>query len=163
MRKIILYIILLASMSACKKENNEINTDKIYFSGITRADEEGNLMSAPDTSDWRFDEKWTTLEENLFDTKYSGSDKKCAARISIYPNPVHKIFCLNLENMDEGRLEIRLVDKDFNIIFRYDSIYGTINISPSEINSYDTLRLYFKLIDSQNFEFKGHGDLLIQN
>jgi hypothetical protein len=162
MKNILLSVILIASLIACQKENKD--SDKIYFTGITKRDAMGNLISNLDTSDWRLDNKWVKKEDDLFSIKYSSSSNQTfTTSVGVYPNPFQDIFCISLYPIPKkSRLAVRLVNKDFKILFKNDSIYGSISVQPPDINGYDTLRLYYKLIDSLNFEYKGHGDILIE-
>ena len=163
MKIILVSLILVTGFIGCTKENKDSALDKIYFSGITKTDLMGNLLSNPDTTDWRFDDKWVTKEEDLFSVKYKSSNQKSTASIYLYPNPFQDIFRISFYNNPKlSRLSIRLINKDFKVILKNDSIHGSVSIVPSYINGYDTLRLYYKLIDTLNFEFKGHGDILIK-
>ncbi|HEY3369254.1 MAG TPA: hypothetical protein VGK10_00320 [Prolixibacteraceae bacterium] len=166
-------VIFIVSLLACNKSKENLPADsKIYFKGITKMDDMGYSLSSPDTTDWRFDDKWTAKEEALFTTTtFNTPTIKYSTRIILYPNPFQSIFRINLNNMpDSSYLAIRLVDKDFNIILKKDSIVLSINLCPQVISGndtmlisgYDTLRLYYKMIDHLNYEFKGHGDILIK-
>jgi hypothetical protein len=163
-KNILVSAVFLASLIACSKDNkNETTDSKIYFNGISKTDAMGNLLSNPDTTDWRFDDKWTTKEEDLFIIKNNISSQKSLTKIFLYPNPFQDIFRINLSNKpNSSRLAIRLVSKDFKVILKNDSLYGSVIIKPTDIIGYDTLRLYYKLIDSLNYEFRGHGDILIK-
>jgi len=171
-KNILIGTIFIASLIACNKEKvNEPKDTKTYFSGITKTSAMGELLSNPDTTDWRFDDNWTTKEEDLFIIKNSPLNQKCSTQIFIYPNPFQDIFRINLNNLPtSSRLAIRLVDKDFKVILENDSLHGSVTLRPKiiigldtlSISGRDTLRLYYKLIDSLNRELKGHGDILIQ-
>jgi len=157
-------LFLLVILFSCTKENSDSSANAIiYFSGITKRDIQGTLMTSPDTTDWRFDDKWTSKEENLFSLKNQVSNQECTASIIVYPNPFQELLIIQLSQIpSSSRLEIRLVNKDFKIIVASDSIVGSVMLKPPDISEYDTLRLYYKLIDSSNYEYRGHGDILIQ-
>jgi hypothetical protein len=164
MRKIVFIGFTVISLIACKKESNNSVTGKIYFTGITERDVTGIPLAVPDTTDWRFDDIWTTKEENLFSIMYNNSNQRINADIELYPNPTTGIFRIHLGNKsNSSRLAIRLVDKDFKVLIKNDSLYSqSISINATDFNGNDTLRLYYKLIDSLNYEYKGHGDILIK-
>ena len=124
MKNILISIILTAGLTACVKENKDAVSDKIYFKGITKRNDMGELISN-DTSDCRFDDKWSTKEDNLFSVKYKSSDQKCTTVIGLYPNPIQDIFRLYLTNPAQSRLSVRLVNKDFKVIFKNDSIFNS--------------------------------------
>lgn len=171
---ILISIIYVVVLLACKEENENASIDtKIHFKGITKIDEEGYLTAPPDTTDWRFDDRWTAKEEALFPTHNQPLNLDCSAQIILYPNPFQDLFRINLQKMPQSsRLSIRLVDKDFNVLMKKDSIVRSITLIPYVIvgkdtlglatAGYDTLRIYYKLIDALNNEFKGHGDVLIK-
>jgi hypothetical protein len=161
--KILLLVAVVISLG-CKKEPANIKSDsKIYFAGITKTDIDGSLLSLPDTTDWRFDDHWNSKENNLFSSKYLTSNQKCTTSICLFPNPFNDIFMIDLNKMPaKSRIAFRLVNKEFKVIMSNDSVKSSISIMPSDISTYDTLRLYYKLIDSLNFEYKGHGDILIK-
>ncbi len=161
---IVIIFVFVFSFFSCEKDKEQKNSDStIYFTGISKKDFEGNSLSEPDETDWRFDDEWTTKEEDLFTETYSCSNQECLTNIVVYPNPFQNRFILNLSDLpNSSRLAIRLVNKNFDVLFEHDSIEGIVSIMPPNISGYDTLRLYYKLIDSENYEFKGHGDILVQ-
>lgn len=163
-KNILISVAFIVSLIACSKDKEDAKKDsKIIFKGITMLDEMGNPLSNPDTTDWRFDDKWTTEEEDLFAVKNAGSNQKCLTQIIFYPNPFQDLSIIHLNNFpNSSRMSIRLVNKDFKILLKKDSIYGSIYFSPRDVSSYDTLRLYYKLTDALNFEHRGHGDILIK-
>ena len=163
-KNILISAVFIVSLIACSKDKEDAKKDsKIIFKGITMMDEMGNSLSNPDTTDWRFDDKWTTEEEDLFAVKNANSNQKCLTTIILYPNPFQDVFRINLNNFpNSSRMSVRLVNKDFKVLLKNDSIYGSIYFWPSDVSSYDTLRLYYKLTDPLNFEHRGHGDILIK-
>jgi hypothetical protein len=162
-RNILIIAVIFGSLISCSKDNDTADS-KIYFNGITIMDEMANMLSDPDTTDWTFDDEWTTKEEELFTNQYQSSNQEYSTKIIVYPNPFQDIFNIHLNNLpNSSRMEIRLVSKDFKILVKNDSIYSSIVIRPSDIAGYDTLRLYYKLIDLSNSELRGHGDILINN
>jgi len=67
----------------------------------------------------------------------TGMDHYCTVEnfdhsIISYPNPSDGIFILNITKPDETLLAIRIVDKEFNVLFAKDSIYSTLAISFNE-------------------------------
>jgi len=148
----------------CSCEPGEPNTppeSNIYFNGITNTDVNGFILSS-DTTDWRTDDTWILKESDLFSliqTKCSPPDNN---KIIAYPNPCNGIFALYIEKDPASRVELRLVDQDFNILISIDTILqNNVQLNAGTFGIIDTVRLYYKFVDG-NCEWKGHGDIIIQ-
>jgi hypothetical protein len=161
--KIILSFILLAILvSNCKEDtDNPPAVNKIYFKGLTQTDFNGWTISI-DTTDWKMNDTWVKQESDLFTAIHqSNCVQAYANQIIQYPNPCNGIFTLSFLKLESTRLELRLVDKNFNPLFSNDSVWGnTVRFDASVFGIKDTLRLYYKFIEN-NCEFRGHGDILI--
>ena len=145
-------------------ETRDINPDEsiIYFNGITKTDINGAIISN-DTTDWRMDDTWSMKESDLYS---SVSQPMCSSqdsnKIIAYPNPCNGIFALHIEKELTSRIELRLVDQDYNILISNDSILeNNIQLNAGTFGIKDTVRLYYKFV-SDNCELKGHGDIIIQ-
>lgn len=156
MKNTILVFTLLIGISSCVK-----NPLSISFDGITRTDNYGVVLSN-DPTDWTFDDTWRQKEADLFTSSYK---KGCAPagnnKIIAYPNPCSGVFQLSVQMPAAGRLELRLVDKNFRVLASSDSISNqTIGLQVGN-GVKGTVRLYYKLIDG-DCEYRGHGDILVQ-
>lgn len=156
--------IILLAFSACTKDKNDGNLVP-EFTGITITNVNGMALEE-DPTDWKFNDQWNELEHALFSERYPNL---CTTgfneyEISIFPNPVDQFFNIRFNFPDTVDLELRVVDKDFNVIIHSspDSISNqpnmTIDVSgtPKQV-----LRMYYKVI-GQNCELRGHGDIQIE-
>lgn len=163
--KIGLTIFLLTGwlLCNCKKEGvkEEIDENNVIFSGISRTNNFGVVLSA-DTTDWKFNDIWKPQESSLFTSNHQ-SDCKMAFnyRLTSFPNPAKDIVTLNPSLPVSARIELRVVDQNFNKLFSLDSLRGPIQIRVSEWGIKGIVRVYYKFIDN-NCEFKGHGDILLE-
>jgi len=163
MKNICLFILLAILVSNCKDEAvNPPAETKIYFKGITETDHNAWPITV-DSTDWRTDDVWLKQESDLFTQIHqSGCAQSYDNKVHQYPNPSIGIFNLVFEKSAETRLELRLVDKSFILLYSNDSILGNHLVFDSKVFAVkDTLRLYYKFIEN-NCEFMGHGDILIQ-
>jgi hypothetical protein len=141
-------LIILTLLLCCEKNNNKVS--KIEFKNITYRDIYGAIAGQTDTTDWRFDDRWLSKENELFTSTLliKSCDHNDNFKIYAYPNPCEGIFNIHIEKDENSILLYRLVDSDFNIIISSDSttIY----------------RLYYQLLNINNeCIYKGHGDIMI--
>ncbi|MBK7227067.1 MAG: hypothetical protein WBB17_08160 [Saprospiraceae bacterium] len=167
MKKTIAFVILFTSLFiSCEKEKE--SEDKISFTGITKTDEQGFVISE-DTTDWKFNDKWIDEEINLFASQYNRNCQKTFDyKIIVFSNPNKGKFLINTKMPNTAMTEFRLVDKKFNKIISLDSIVTSDTFNSKDIafnvNSFNKkgmLRLYYKIIEN-NCEFQGHGDILVE-
>ncbi len=161
------YLLLALVFFACKKDKDpEIEkpeeSKKIYFTGITRTNSSGIIIST-DSTDWKFNDTWVEQEEKLFSTT---NETVCTTphthNIFAYPNPSDGIFSLYVKKDSATHVQIRLVDQDFKVILSRDTVFTGISlINVKATAPKDTIRMYYKFIDGTCVR-KGHGDLLIQ-
>jgi hypothetical protein len=148
----------------CGCEPGEPNTppeSSIYFNGITNRDVNGLIFSS-DTTDWRTDDIWLLKESGLFPLIHTMCSPQNNNQIIAYPNPCNGIFSLHIEKEPATRVELRLVDQDFNILISNDTILQhNVQLNAGTFGIKDTVRLYYKFVDG-NCEWKGHGDIIIQ-
>jgi hypothetical protein len=157
-----LLILLVTTGLGCKKEKQS-DTKKIYFTGISPKDQNGNTVAAPDSNDWNTSDVWADQEEALFSNKYTANCTPTTGyNIMAYPNPCRNVFYLDLRKNPSTRMELRLVDENFKVLFSSDSITeNNLAVQAGALGIKGTVRLYYKFIEN-NCEFKGHGDVLIQ-
>jgi hypothetical protein len=163
MKKIFFFLILIIMMNSCKEKiDNPVAESKIYFSGLTQTDNNGWPISI-DSTDWTTNDTWVKKESDLFTNVYqSNCTQSFANHIAQYPNPCNGIFTLSFSKPATTRIELRLVDKNFNPIYSNDSVLGNaVQFNAGAFGIKDTVRLYYKFIEN-NCEFRGHGDILVK-
>jgi hypothetical protein len=146
---------------SCNKEENIIQNTTINFNGITKTDEQGVPITL-DSTDWNIKDVWMLKEQALFPNQYKTDCKPdWPYTIVLYPNPNNGYLAMSLNMPDDARLDIRLVDRFYNVLLSKDSIdkkqiiFDVKNQIPK-----DTLRMYYKFVNS-GCEFRGHGDIII--
>ena len=163
MNKISWTFITIVIMYGCKTEEiNPPSENNIYFKGVTITDFLGGILSS-DTTDWRTDDTWSMKESDLFSSIYQTMCSPLDTnKIIAYPNPCNGTFALHIEKELASRIELRLIDQDYNILISNDNILqNNVQINAGTFGIHDTVRLYYKFVDG-NREFKGHGDIIIQ-
>lgn len=157
------FLVLLTIIAPGCKKQNTITKDRIYFTGISPTDQNGNIMAAPDSTDWNASDKWGEQEEGLFaNNNATNCTPSFDYKIAAYPNPCRYIFNLYLQKNPSTRMELRLVDENFKLLFSSNSITANnIAIQVGTFGIKDTVRLYYKFIEN-GCELKGHGDILIR-
>ena len=163
MNKFFSIICLIFLINSCKDDTvTPVVENKIYFSGLTQTDNNGWFMSL-DSTDWTTNDTWVKQESDLFGTTHqSGCVQSYTNSILEYPNPSSSIFMLSIDKLETTRLELRLVDRNFNSLYSNDSVWGSnVQFDARVFGVKDTIRLYYKFIEN-NCEFKGHGDILIK-
>lgn len=162
----LMYVLAAISLLACNKgpepEAPAEGPRKIYFTGITESNDVG-IITKRDTTDWRFDDKWVEQEEKLFPTTGEQSCTQAHAHnIFAFPNPTTGLMKLHIAKRQATRVELRLVDQDFKVIFSRDSVLNGINIFDITATApKDTVRLYYKFTDG-SCVYRGHGDILVK-
>lgn len=162
MSKILLISIASVILLSCEPETNTPVENKIYFTGISKTDSNGSTLSI-DTTDWKTNDIWSMKELNLFKSLHqSGCALPYDYKIIAYPNPGNGVIALFIDKPADARVELRLVDENFNTLISNDSItQNNIHLNASTFGIQDTVRLYYKFVE-YNCEWKGHGDILIQ-
>jgi hypothetical protein len=162
MKKTFIYIGITAMLviAGCNKSTGP----KLIFEGVTEMDKFGAVVGKADSTDWRTDEVWTEKEKQLFKTTYNEKGTSATKlKVMFYPNPCRGKSVLFLTKDSTTKLALRIVDKDFNVVMSSDSITDkALQLDLSSLAQYDTVRMYYKLIDAQKNEFKGHGDVVLK-
>ncbi len=164
MKFLYLPVFFLLTLFACNKSNSE--QTNIVFSGITSTDESGNFLSQ-DTSDWRFDRTWSDKEIGLFSSILKTSLNCSVPKeylMTAFPNPCKESVFINALKNTDTKIEVRLVDADFNILMKNDTILNTnslFQVNLSNLQKKGMLRLYYRFIKG-DCEYRGHGDILAQ-
>jgi len=155
-------------ISSCSDDPDPLPPDPtpsgpiIDISGFTLTDEQGQLTSTADPTDWQLDDEWQDEVSDLF----SSTDDLCAPNseysIIAYPNPAPNGFALAISMPASSSYNLRLVDEDLNEIFSVDDFaYLDLPFAPFS-NAADTLRLYYEFVDASNCVFRGHGDIITE-
>jgi len=154
--------LLVILISACKQDNDA--EPKIRFSGISMMDINAQPMSNKDSTDWITGDVWKSQETGLFDN--ISYQVNCATqhsnKIIVYPNPCNGIFQMLIDKLPTTRMELRIVDENFNKLLSIDTITNNSFTLDAKAGSLkDTVRVYYRFIEG-NCEFRGHGDILVQ-
>ena len=152
-----LYITLIIS---CEENNNPI--PEITFNGITKTNGVGQVLTQ-DASDWQFSDDWDDKEISLFAEHNNHLCNTHNYSITAFPNPCIHRFQVYLSKQANQRFAYCLVDRYYNVLLYSDSTYSSsfyINVDEFNILN-DTIRLYYKLIES-DCELRGHGDILLE-
>ena len=167
---VVIFILLI--LSSCKKKSD--STDKIVFSGIVYTNDVGQILSAGDPTDWKFQDSWVTQENNLFTPRnLQLCNLDTNFKIVCYPNPCNGNFMLRLWIPNRSIFEYHLVDKNFNsIINKTDTLVPgqvlmSLNVKNDTAYNNELVRLYYKIIKLDSVskptcEYRGHGDILIK-
>lgn len=145
---------------------NESAMDEIKpeFGGITETDLTGVVVNQ-DYEDWTFNANWSSSEENLFDeaADYVCSLENYQYKVVAYPNPCQDVCYLYINIPMEHRFIYRLVDNDFNVLCSGETANPSLEINMAELQKTGhVLRLYYKIINLDNCELRGYGDIRLQ-
>ena len=167
-------ILLLATLFiiSCKKEKNDeaINQSIPTFTGYTSTAEDGSPTNLhKDTSDWTLNDKWSTIEKELFED-YDSYNESCIldSNIKIYPgfpNSAGEIFNISIVSDSTVKFKIKIVNQKFEVLTltTQDSIddYNLISFHIEDVKASSDvmLRVYYIFITNNNCLFKGHGDI----
>ncbi len=167
MTLILLSFILI--IESCEKNTNEPDYNKITFEGITTTDIYGAYTGFYDSTDWRQDDTWQSIEKELFDD-YNIYEYNCSIdsnnQIVGYPNPiVDFMFILHFVKDSSTRVDFRVVNQNFDKLVSVDSIYNNqIAMRFQDILSENDsiIRIYYRFMKENNCGFVGHGDIKIK-
>jgi len=167
----LLFISFLAgamSFTSCKDDpdpvppDNMNNAPLIDISGFTFTDDQGQITTSEDPTDWQLDDVWQDIENELFESIPDLCAPNSDYSITVFPNPAPDGFSLVVTMPTGATYSLRLVDEDLTPIFTWDDVED-LGISFSDASSeVDTLRLYYQFIDPSNCAFRGHGDIIVQ-
>lgn len=158
-----LYLLGLVILFASCTET-EMEEIKPVFDGITETDLTGVVVNE-DSNDWTFNANWSSAEENLFT---EAADNVCSLenylyKVVAYPNPCQDVCYLYINIPMEHRFIYRLVDNDFNVILSGETCNPSLEINAAHLKkSGQVLRLYYKIINLDNCELRGYGDISLQ-
>jgi hypothetical protein len=164
MNRIYLATFALLIWGACKDNPDQ---EKIYFTGITMVDEQGQSLNNGDTTDWRFDDTWNEQENALFgfegQTLCGASPDSSLAIVT--PNPCTDRFIVNILTPYGANWHFKWVDEDFTVIHSYDfkpeqPYFNALSIKTDDFPK-DTVRLYY-LVERAGCVWRGHGDILVK-
>lgn len=135
------------------------------FTGISRTDDNGQPLSSLDESDWRTDGAWQQEEKDLFDFTELPLCNGDGEVSPAYPNPCSSVLNFRFVSSADELAYLRVVDKDFNILLKADSIPFQAGVKNIALNfsafEPGTLRLYYRIV-GDGCEYRGHGDVIVQ-
>ena len=159
----------LLPIIGCDPHPDEPQADnpKIYFTGITKVDENGQALAEGDPTDWRTDDSWTTQEKALFAPNTSF---QCGPSdsVEVYqsPNPCKAVFALGFKTQGGLTWRFRIVDENFKLLKEYDWFQPPPNYNLIQFKTEgfpkDTLRVYYQA-EKPGCIWRGHGDVLVEN
>lgn len=166
--ELILISLFVLFLYNCKDDNKNENTDLIKISGITEVDINRQLVGSFDTTDWRLDDKWSSIEENLFSKKTVSGKKSVIGvlpisyfKVNAYPNPFTSYIMFDFGLNSNSFCDLRIVDSKLNIILSCDSIRNKIELDLSSAKYKNKMyRSYYKIFYN-NTIYRGHGDIKI--
>lgn len=138
----------------------------LNFQDISMTDAQGVPVSAPDTTDWNMTTNFI-LPERLLMYEFDHFQSNKDIDISFYPNPVQKQATLRLEQVDDGFIQMKLINDNFELIHAYQ--YGLSSSVLSLNLRFDDLGLagsYCRLLfcietKDTKIHYCGKGDLKI--
>ena len=167
MNRFALFLLLSLAWAGCKHHPDDPATGpKIYFTGLTQVDEQGQALANPDPTDWRLDDVWTAQESALFASPALPLCGTIPDSTIVYaaPNPCKKVFILGLSKAPSGATwRFRIVDENFASLMTYDAVSGANQVAINAASfPKDTLRVYYQL-ETAGCVWRGHGDVLVEN
>jgi hypothetical protein len=138
--------------------------DKNDFTKITERNAFAEPSGETDPTDWMFNEEWSDKEKKLF-VKYNTYKyppiENVPMDVLAYPNPVTDLFFFHNPHINpQTKMDVRFVDKKFNLIKKMDGIHAysmTFDVRPYAGDS-KYVRMYYMLIRNDSCIAKGHGD-----
>lgn len=167
MNRFTFLIFLSAFLSGCDPHPDESDAaPKIYFTGLTQVDDQGQALASPDPTDWRLDDVWTAQESALFASSTLPLCSSLPDSTLVYaaPNPCKNVFMLGLFKAPGGATwRFRIVDENFAQLMTYDAALGVKQVAINTAGfPKDTVRVYFQL-EQPGCVWRGHGDVLVEN
>ncbi len=169
MNRFAFLILLLASLTGCDPHPDEPQSEnpKIYFTGITKVDENGQALAEGDSTDWRTDDAWTTQEKALFapNTLFQCGPSD-SVEVYQFPNPCKEVFAMGFKTQSGLTWRFRILDENFKLLKEYDWVqpapnYNSIYFKTDDFPK-DTIRVYYQ-VEKSGCVWRGHGDVLVEN
>lgn len=162
MKKFFILFIFLIPICACIEDDNDEN--KIEFTGISEYNEDGAVNGELDNTDWNFNDEWEEQEQNLFGDLSLDicTYDESSFSIMAFPNPCTDKVNLNVLLPFNTSIMIKLVDKDFNVIYENDEVVSSrlqISMDYFDLEN-EIVRVYYKMI-GESCELRGHGDIQV--
>lgn len=162
---------LMFYFSACKKTAVTSPPD---FSKITVTDSSCIYSGAVDSTDWTYDDTWTTQELALlnFTDTISVTDSTTGyVQVSAAcPNPNHGVFIIGTDVQKQCKLKVAIVNTSMQLL-AYNTYHLTggpimtgFNFAGSgSFHANENYRMYYAFYNSQGTLFyMGHGDFRIE-
>lgn len=159
---------MLAFVLACTPDEPKPVGDppKIYFTGISPVDENGQALGNADVTDWRTDDDWSASEIALFpSTTLLTCGPSDSVQVYQFPNPCQEVFALGFRTQQGTTWRFRIVDESFHLLREYDWIGPMPNYNQIQFKTEgfpkDTVRVYYQA-EKPGCLWRGHGDVLVK-
>ncbi len=168
MNRFAFLILLSVFFSGCEPFGQETPPaePKIYFTGLTQVDDQGQALASPDPTDWRLDDVWIAQEKGLFTGTSLPLCSSLPDSTLVYaaPNPCKNVFIFGLSKAPSGAMwRVRMVDENFALLREHDAMLGVNQIAINTTGfPKDTVRVYYE-IEKAGCVWRGHGDVLVEN
>ena len=167
MNRLLLLFSTLFALTGCHHPDEPMPPmPKIYFTGISPVDEQGQALATPDPTDWRLDDVWLEQEKSLFGASSLPLCTSLPDSTLVYaaPNPCRNVFMLGLFKPPSGAAwRLRIVDENFSLLQTFDAPMGVMQVAINAANfPKDTVRVYYQ-VEKLGCVWRGHGDVLVEN
>jgi hypothetical protein len=159
---IIIALAIICSSLSCNTNSNIPDFTQITETNINGEPSQGGSI---DVTDWKLNDVFSNDENALFGNVNTLSNCSVVSTEQVigFPNASNGIFILNSNLSNVLSAEIRIVDKNFNLLkfISSSSALQLVNFDLSNlVASGDYIRVYYKFI-SASCEYRGHGDIKI--
>jgi len=162
---------------ACDKEDKEGTALQATppcgpFVGIHWLDANSSPYgNSVDSTDWTWKDTWCDAAEALFADRPPVSLDTLppdSLRVRCFANPVQWqfYFLIYFDRDDPSYVDVRIVDEQFDLLYRADSITGsacTVIRDTLPVNTGAIVRAYYRIVHADGTAHRGHGDVLINN
>ncbi|MDX1912241.1 MAG: hypothetical protein SFV22_12175 [Saprospiraceae bacterium] len=167
MNRFIFFFVVGILAVHCKHENTPV--EKIYFTGLTMTDENGQSLGQTDPTDWGWADTWTIEEKNLFnhgDLPLCPAPPSDSIGVFFMPNPCKEAFFLSFMTPTGYDWRFKFVDEAFNVLKEVEFLQATplfngVHVQTTSFPK-DTIRVYYQ-IEKNGCALRGHGDILIED
>jgi hypothetical protein len=160
----------LLLLCSCKKDASFYYD----FTQYTSTDATGNLIGQTDSTDWGYDNTWTSAESKLLSFKDTLVINDTATGYihlsSAFPNPSGGTFFIGVDTERECKMKAVFVNEQFQILHYLSRKFtGGPILTVHDFSGYTSFhkgknyRMYYGFYNSKDsLYYKGHGDLRIE-
>ncbi|MBI9034972.1 MAG: hypothetical protein JEZ03_10925, partial [Bacteroidales bacterium] len=139
---IVILVFTMALTSCTKREMRKVE-------GITETNGVGEQIGEVDYSDWGWGDKWPAKVKKRFSSSFGGGVKDIQSKVLCYPNPHQGDVWIQFDNLDNCKIECKVINEDQNrIISKITKCTGepiTFEFTEFETESEDLLRMHYKI------------------